>query len=229
MKNMGIRIFSRLSILGLAFLCLALASSAMVFATPAAQAPDSTTAERQEWELFALVNTERTTRGLQPLMMQTDIRDYARYHAKDMRDQGRLWHDMTEFAPWLPVGHQTYGENVAYHTSITNAHTALMASQGHRQNILNPEYTHIGVGVAAKAGGTLYISQNFMKHSGSPSSLDAPTHGFSGDTNADGRVNAVDLSAILKNDGTSDAVADVNNDGVVGASDLAIVLGSWTW
>lgn len=50
-----------------------------------------------------------------------------------------------------------------------------------------------------------------------------------GDVNGDGRVNAIDLSALISHDGQNYPAADFNGDGVVGAADLAILLNRWTW
>ncbi|GAF74293.1 unnamed protein product, partial [marine sediment metagenome] len=53
-------------------------------------------------------------------------------------------------------------ENIAGNQDIANAQSALMNSPGHRKNILDPGYTHIGIGI--KSGGTYgnMISQMFI-------------------------------------------------------------------
>jgi hypothetical protein len=52
--------------------------------------------------------------------------------------------------------------------------------------------------------------------------------GPEGDFNADGQVNAEDLSILLGSWGVcSNCVADINGDGIVGGFDLAIVLANW--
>jgi hypothetical protein len=51
----------------------------------------------------------------------------------------------------------------------------------------------------------------------------------SGDVNGDGRVNALDLSALISHDGQNYPAADFNHDGTVGAADMAILLAKWTW
>jgi hypothetical protein len=50
----------------------------------------------------------------------------------------------------------------------------------------------------------------------------------SGDINGDGKVNVLDLSALLAKWGTSDAAADLNHDGTVNVLDLSKLLASWT-
>jgi len=52
---------------------------------------------------------------------------------------------------------------------------------------------------------------------------------MAGDVNKDGRVNAIDLSLLLRYDGTNYPAADFNKDGTVGSADLAILLSKWTW
>jgi uncharacterized protein YkwD len=55
-------------------------------------------------------------------------------------------------------------ENIAYGQRTAQAVvTAWMNSPGHKANILSKATTHIGVGAAKKADGTLYWTQMFMK------------------------------------------------------------------
>jgi hypothetical protein len=58
----------------------------------------------------------------------------------------------------------------------------------------------------------------------------SPTYGstIEGDVNGDGKVNVLDLSAVLAKWGTPDAAADLNHDGSVNVLDLSKLLGSWT-
>lgn len=53
--------------------------------------------------------------------------------------------------------------------------------------------------------------------------------GKPGDVNGDGRVNALDLSALLSHDGQNYPPADFNHNGTVDAADYAILLANWTW
>jgi uncharacterized protein YkwD len=45
------------------------------------------------------------------------------------------------------VEYKTAGENLAGNSSVDGAHTSLMNSQGHRENILKSDYTNVGIGV----------------------------------------------------------------------------------
>ena len=45
------------------------------------------------------------------------------------------------------VTYRTAGENLAGASTVQQAHSGLMNSSGHRANILNPNFTHIGIGM----------------------------------------------------------------------------------
>lgn len=122
-----------------AVLLVAAVGATMVLLT-SAEAPDSAEAEQQEFELLALINKDRQAAGLQVLRMQVQSRDYARFHAKDMRNQNNIWHDMPAYGAVLPAGYRSYAENVAFNSSVSSVHTALMNSPGHRTNIMNGSY-----------------------------------------------------------------------------------------
>jgi uncharacterized protein YkwD len=112
-------------------------------------APDPI-AERQ---LFDLVNEERTQRSLLALVWDQRLVPVARAHSEEMFRLKYFSHDSpVSGSPFdrLKAAKITYsraGENLAFAQSITVAHRALMDSPGHRENILRPEFTRIGIGV----------------------------------------------------------------------------------
>jgi len=56
------------------------------------------------------------------------------------------------------------GENVAYNSTVNKAHSALMASAGHKANIMSADFTHIGIGIVwDESKGVLYFTQWFAK------------------------------------------------------------------
>lgn len=120
---------------------------------PAPQpAPSGLTAE--ESQLINLINSERTSRGLQPLQVDMRLVGTARAKAKDMAANRYFSHTSpTLGAPDAQIrnagitGYTAIGENLAIAPSVSEAHTNLMNSQGHRDNILNSRFTNIGVGV----------------------------------------------------------------------------------
>jgi uncharacterized protein YkwD len=56
----------------------------------------------------------------------------------------------------------TAGENIAAgQTSPDQVMTSWMNSSGHRANILNSSFGHIGVGIVKNSAGTIYWTQDF--------------------------------------------------------------------
>ena len=77
----------------------------------------------------------------------------ARYKSQDMRDRGYFSHNSPTYgSPFqmmksFGISYRTAGENIAKgYKSPAEVVVGWMNSSGHRANILNPSFTHIGVG-----------------------------------------------------------------------------------
>lgn len=142
---------------------LAVALTAMLLATGlplvASAAVDPVAAEVQ---FVDLINRERTSRGLTPLATHSDLVAGARAQADAIRDAGSLFHNSDLGS--LTTGWKKLGENVGFGGTVSGLHAAFMNSTGHRANILDPAYTHIGVGVVVD-GSTIWVAQVFMQAS----------------------------------------------------------------
>ena len=108
-----------------------------------------------EYRVLDLVNAERSSYGLHPLEWSGIAGSAARKHSQDMSDRDYFDHITPEGVdpfqrlenegPSLRYSHA--GENIAYgHLSPEGVVEGWMNSQGHRENILDPYYTYIGVG-----------------------------------------------------------------------------------
>lgn len=106
-----------------------------------------------EGDLFGLVNNERNNIGASALDLKAELVPVARGHAKDMWERGYFGHitpdgdDVGNRLNEAQVGFVIAGENLALAPTTEVAHTGLMNSEGHRKNILSPEFENIGVGV----------------------------------------------------------------------------------
>lgn len=105
-------------------------------------------------EVVRLVNAQRTNYNLSSLTAQANIRDAAQKHTIDMAchffvshtgSDGSLLEDRLDAFGyfWLVAG-----ENVAagYSTPAAVVSAWMNSTSGHRENILDPEYTELGVG-----------------------------------------------------------------------------------
>lgn len=105
-----------------------------------------------EQQMVNLVNQERQKANLQPLSVDLDVARVARIKAKDMVDNNYFSHTSPTYGSPFDmlkshgIKYLYAGENLAGNPSVQGAHQALMNSEGHRANILNSNYTHIGIG-----------------------------------------------------------------------------------
>jgi uncharacterized protein YkwD len=124
----------------------------------------------QEQTIVDLVNQQRAQAGLAPLQVSPQLVEAAQIHSQDMATLGQMEHTLPGAAlPTLQsraqyVGYNyTYlGENIAFNYPDDNSvMTAWMNSPGHRANILDVNYTQIGVGIATDSLGEPYYTQEF--------------------------------------------------------------------
>jgi uncharacterized protein YkwD len=108
-----------------------------------------------ESEVWSTTNTERSKQGLRSLERDADLDKVAKAHSVVMRGEGDIFHEggpdgtPTSRVKAAGIKFNFCGENVARgQTSPSQVMTAWMKSPGHRANILNSRYTHIGVGLA---------------------------------------------------------------------------------
>lgn len=109
--------------------------------------------EKAESEMFAKVNMERKKLAIDELIWLSTLVPVARAHAKDMWVRAYFSHyspDGKDVGDRLNEANITYsfvGENLALAPTVQTAHTGLMNSQGHRENILDSRFKKIGIGV----------------------------------------------------------------------------------
>lgn len=106
-----------------------------------------------EQKMVDLVNQERAKAGVAPLKVDPELSRVARIKSQDMRDNNYFSHTSPTYgSPFdmmksFGISYRTAGENIAKHSSVESAHAGLMNSDGHIKNILNPNFTHIGIGI----------------------------------------------------------------------------------
>ena len=116
-------------------------------------------------QVAALVNAERAKYGLSALTVDTKVQQAALVRAKETAQSfSHTRPNGSSFSTALTeacVSYRTAGENIAYgQTTPQQVMNAWMNSSGHRANILNANYTTIGVGYTV-INGTAYWAQLF--------------------------------------------------------------------
>ena len=119
-----------------------------------------------EKEVVRLVNVERTKNGLKPLTYDWELSRVARIKSQDMRDNKYFSHTSPTYgSPFqmmkdFGITYRSAGENIARgQATPQSVVNAWMNSSGHRANILNSSFTHIGVGYVANGK---YWTQMFV-------------------------------------------------------------------
>lgn len=120
-----------------------------------------------EKRVVELVNAERASRGLSALTYDWELSRVARYKSQDMKDKGYFSHQSPTYgSPFqmmksFGISYKSAGENIARGYATPEAVVnGWMNSSGHRANILNASYTHIGVGYVASGH---YWTQMFIR------------------------------------------------------------------
>ena len=140
--------------------------------TPETETPDTETPGDNENtsyidQVVNLVNIERAKEGLAPLTIDVNVQAAAQVRAEEI---------VTSFSHTRPngssfstaiaeqnVSYRRAGENIAWgQRSPEEVVTAWMNSEGHRANIMNSNFTKIGVGYYRSANGVNYWSQLFV-------------------------------------------------------------------
>ncbi|QAS52049.1 CAP domain-containing protein [Halobacillus litoralis] len=119
-----------------------------------------------EKQVVELTNQEREKQGLAPLELDTELSAVAKDKSLDMQQNNYFSHNSpTHGSPFdmmkaYGIDYRTAGENIAMgQTSPEQVVEGWMNSEGHRKNIMNPNFTHIGVGHAENGN---YWTQMFI-------------------------------------------------------------------
>jgi hypothetical protein len=124
-----------------------------------------------EHELVDLINAARSEAGLPALTPDPQLSDVARGHSTDMVQNQYFSHvspttgDLGNRLRSSGVPYRRAGENIALDASVAAAHQAFMDSPHHRENVLEPEWTRVGVGII-QAGNRMMVTEAFA--SGDP-------------------------------------------------------------
>ncbi|PDY25498.1 serine protease [Bacillus cereus] len=135
---------------------------------PAEQKPAEEAKSLSEFEqrVVELTNAERTKQGLPALQIDTELSKVARIKSEDMQKNNYFDHNSPTYgSPFdmmkkFGISYKSAGENIAQgQRTPEEVVQAWMNSAGHRANILNSGFTHIGVGYVESGN---YWTQQFI-------------------------------------------------------------------
>lgn len=128
-----------------------------------------------ERKLVDLANAERRSRGLNELRVNSMLVQIAREHSREMCDLDYFDHASPTPELRMPkdrylraLGHTPswaiISENIFYSSVVSPelGHKCFMQSEPHRENILNPRFEEIGIGVYESPDGKFWVTQVFL-------------------------------------------------------------------
>lgn len=120
-----------------------------------------------EKQVVDLTNAERAKEGLKPLEMHSPLMEVAQAKSEDMAKNNYFSHTSPTYGSPFDqiksegISYRSAGENIAQgQRTPQQVVQAWMESPGHRQNIMNANYTHIGVGFVENG---YYWTQQFIQ------------------------------------------------------------------
>lgn len=109
--------------------------------------------------MVARINVVRAAVGREPLVHNPALSAVAQAWSQYLANSGEFFHN-PNYVQQYPSGFRSFAENIAYHSSASNAQTALENSSGHYANMTSSRHTDVGIGIV-KVNGRVYITQNF--------------------------------------------------------------------
>ncbi len=113
-----------------------------------------------EAAMVAMVQDLREQHGVGQLKVNIELGAVARTWST--RLPGNFNHN-PRVGSEIPRGWRAWGENVAFNGSVDAAFNALVGSPGHFANLVDPDFTDIGIGVYVQ-NGRVYVTQVFARY-----------------------------------------------------------------
>lgn len=119
-------------------------------------------------EGLALVNEFRNANGLTSLKNDQKLEELAQFRAEDMRDRSYFGHvspdgkDANDIRAGFAIK-TSVSENISHDGDVYQASYGLSISATHRENLLNPNFENIGIGVVNTADGGVHLVQIFAE------------------------------------------------------------------
>jgi uncharacterized protein YkwD len=114
-----------------------------------------------ESQFVSRINSLRASKGLGPLSVSGELVGVARSWTDRMVEAGQISHNpalgSSVGGAWTKLG-----ENVGVGYAVDGLMQAFINSPAHYRNLVDPDWTHVGVGVTTAVDGRIYTTHNFM-------------------------------------------------------------------
>lgn len=181
-------------------------------------APSDANLPQVEAAILCLVNGERADNGRSAVASNAPLKDASLAHSRDMVSNTFFAHESpsgstlvsrVEPTGYIPTdGEWVLGENLAYGTGALATPKAIvqgwMDSPGHRENLLNPDFKDVGIGivtgvpVAGRSGGATYTTDYGAKGTAGGDSGSGGDSGAEASITRDGRSGVAAITASAK-------------------------------
>lgn len=120
----------------------------------------------KEAEFVTKINELRAEKGLAPLQVHSQLVEKARGWSHTMAEAGQIWH--SHLPDGVTVNWKRLGENVGMGGSVDALHDAFINSPSHYENLVDPGFRYVGIGVTVDSQGTIFVAEEFMELASQP-------------------------------------------------------------
>lgn len=136
----------------------------VALAAPAAEATRlvaSSPSPAEESQFVGRINSLRASKGLSQLAVSGELVGVARNWTERMVQAGQISHN-PNLGSQVGGNWTKLGENVGVGYDVDGLMQAFIDSSAHYANLVDPAWTHVGVGVVFGPDGRMYTTHNFM-------------------------------------------------------------------
>ena len=126
-----------------------------------------------ESAFLAKLNDLRASKGLPGLSVNPALVDVARAWSAQMAAAGNISHNPS-LAGQAPSNWAKLGENVGMGGDVQSLHDAFVASEHHYVNMVDGQFSQVGIGVVHGGDGTIFVTVDFMAPAPQNASVSTP-------------------------------------------------------
>jgi uncharacterized protein YkwD len=120
-----------------------------------------------ESQFVSRINSLRASKGLSQLQVSGELTGVARNWTEQMVQAGQISHN-PNLGSQVSGDWTKLGENVGVGYDVDGLMQAFINSAAHYKNLVDPDWSYVGVGVTMAADGRMYTTHNFMAMGSAP-------------------------------------------------------------